>query len=365
MVQPIDSISRRPPPDPESASTRSPAAATPARRELDVDSMPVAHTSLGAFLRNAKTGPAEAIAPATASPASIAQAKLEAYQATFAGPYVVGGERVMASAMFRMATGYNDKIAGYTIVDGKGKIDRTRPQVKALVAICKGANAPDPELALMGCASPRALVKITQALIDAGKLPPGSGDLPARIKTMQWQWGIGVDCTDYTVGAAMKVACKSSQELGVVPGTDYFKAPANNPHLSRVSVADVKVGDVFCLDAVPKPPRPPAVGHRAVVYSHTVSGPADGAALEARFGAASATFVRGGPVHIIEVDSSCGAGPSGSPNGGVRRDTWLYNESSRCWAQYGPKSPVVGSPRFDITPHGPKDELLHGIYRLR
>jgi hypothetical protein len=365
MVQPVDSISRRTPPEAEPAPTRSPAPASQAQRELDVDALPAARTPLAAFLRNAKTAPAEAARAPAPSPTAQAQAKLDAYRATFAGPYVVGTERVTVASQFRMAGGYNDRTAGYVVVDKKGTIDRTQPQVKELMAICRAAHAPDPQLALMGCASARDLVKVTQALIDAGKLPPGPGAIAVRIKTMQWQWGIGVDCTDYVIGAAMKVAGKSRGELGVVAGTDFFGAPAKNPHLQRVSVADVKVGDVFCLDAVPKPPNPPEVGHRAVVYSHTVTGPGDGAWLQARFGAAAAAFTHGGPVHVIEVESSCGAGPSGSPNGGVRRDTWLYEESSRRWAQYGPKDPLVGSPRFDVTPHGPKDELLHGIYRLR
>ena len=330
-----------------------------------MDSLPVAQTGLSAFLRNAKTAPAEAVAPAALSPTAVAQGKLDAYRATFAGPYVVGGERVMAPAMFRMGGGVNDEAAGYQNVGHGGAIDRTNEQVKALIAICKGARAPDPGNCLMGCPSAHELVQVTQALIDAGRLPPGPGDLTARIKTMQWQWGIGIDCTDYTIGAAMKVAGKSANDLGVVPGTDFFRSPDSDPRLTRVGLAAVKVGDVFCLDSVPEPGKPRDVGHRAMVYSHTVSAPADGASLAARFGSAATGFLKGGPVHVIEVDSSVGAGQLGSPNGGVRRDTWLYNESSRGWARFAPNDPVVGSPNFDITPHGPKNELLHGIYRLR
>src|SRR5271155_1472350 len=111
MTQPIDSISRRPPPDPQpTAAPPSSAApyATPPR-ELDVNSLPAPQASLGPFLRNAKTAPAEAIAPAPPPPTAMAQAKLDAYRATFAGPYVVAGEHVTAPAQFRMAGGVNDE----------------------------------------------------------------------------------------------------------------------------------------------------------------------------------------------------------------------------------------------------------------
>jgi hypothetical protein len=360
MTQPVDSAFRRIPSDP-SDSAPSTATAAPARsfRDLDVDSLPAPVTDYGPYLRSA---PARATAAAPQEPAAgaAARAKLDAYRSAYAGPYNVAGQSVLAPTQFRMVGGHNDGSAGYP-VDRRAPrtLNFNDPQVRSLRAICARANAPDPTHCLMGCASPREIVGVTQALIDAGELR-GPGDLPTQIKAMQWRHGIGVDCTDYVIGAALQATGKSRADVGgVMPGTDYFANADQNPHLRRVGIADARPGDVFCLDDPGKD-----VGHRTVVYSRTECSPSQASELARQYGRGAADFLKGGPVQVFLVDSSWGAG-DGSSYGGVARNTWLYNASTSQWAQIAPDVTTSSPPSFSVTPNGPKDDLLHGLYRIK
>jgi hypothetical protein len=279
-----------------------------------------------------------------AAKATRAQAALDAHMDAYSGPYTVEGRAVLAPAQFRMAGGFNQKAAN--------------EHASALAAICAKAHV-DATSSLGGYPTPSQLTKVTQALIDAGKLQSGPEDVATRIKAMQWSWGIGVDCTDYALGAATKAS--GIKPPGAQMGTDYFQNPANKPFLRSVKLADVRPGDVFSLAS----PDPKEAGHRAVVYSASVCAP-ERAALLSRTYPDAQRYLAGGPVRMFEVDSSWGAGRFGSPSGGVRRDTWLYNESTQTWAELRPAfDPSRSSPIFNVTTDGPHGEILQSISRFR
>ena len=68
-----------------------------------------------------------------------------------------------------------------------------------------------------------------------------------------------------------------------------------------------------------------------------------------------------GPYRVISVDSSWGAGANGQVTGGYRRDTWVYDESTKEWGFYRP-----GSNDFVISSDGPSDyDKFHGAYRVK
>ena len=357
MTQPVDAPRVSPSYYPEVDPTPT-ARATPRARELDVDSLHSAHLEYGALVQSAT--PVTTAAPAR----TVAQIQLDARRDAFSGPYTVAGQTVQSPAMFRMAGGFNDAAAGYSI-DGKGKrvFDPTTPTVHELLTITGRAKLPYPGHCLAGCPSARELVSVTQALIDAGKLPPGP-DLQTRIKAMQWNYGIGIDCTDYVIGAALAASGKSANDVRIsvvggtlpMPGCDYFATAGSNPHLARVGVSASRPGDVICLDD----PNG-GVGHRAVVYSNAPCSPSMAAELGAKYGAAAAAFASRGSARVLEMDSSWGAA-DGQPFGGVRRDTWLYDDATKAWAQINVR---VNPPQFEVTPQGPADERLHGVYRFQ
>ena len=362
MTQPIDSSRRIT--DPWAADPPPTRGSTAPARDLDPSALPLGNVDIRAFLQAA--GPA---CPAVVAPPpdvkTAAQSKLDAYRDSFAGPYRVGGKEVSAPAQFRMPNGANDHAAGfYRKPDGTGDIHTDRSPTKELFAICARGGAPSPRACLLGCPKAEDLVRVTQALLDAGRLEDGPGDASMRIRAMQWKFGIGIDCTDYTVGAAMQAADKRPGDLPAgmrpAPGSDYFATAATNPHLKQVSLAAAQPGDVFCLDPVTDP-----VGHRAVVYAARTCNANRVLELGINFGPDAAKFLEGGPVRELELDASWGAGKQGSSLGGVRRDVWLYNESSHAWARIGPDLRTDSPAAFEVTPEGPNHERLHGIYRLQ
>ena len=73
-------------------------------------------------------------------------------------------------------------------------------------------------------------------------------------------------------------------------------------------------------------------------------------------------FLTPGPHYVIAVDSSWGAGRHGASYGGMRRDTWIYDESTKKWAWMDPH---VSPPTFTVNDDGPSDDRFHGAYRAR
>jgi hypothetical protein len=274
---------------------------------------------------------------------SETQARLDAFRDSFSGPYVVHGERVSARPMFRMNGGFNDGLL--------------REHESTLSVICRKASVPPRALAdaKVGRPTPEELRVVTQALIDAGALSTErDGSLEQRIRRMQWEWGIGVDCAGYTEQAARAARHEPSR-----PPThgDAFARLARDRSMKNVTVREIRSGDVIHLDR----PSPSDVGHNVIVYAHRPVAADDRAALTARAGAIANGFFAGkGPFHLLEVDSSWGAGPSGADYGGFRRDEWLFDEGSSTWLYFEPWSQTFGTSNV-----GPHAEPYAGAYRPR
>lgn len=279
---------------------------SPSPRELDPSTIvtPHAHDEWALATRVPADPTVTSVAARSSSSPALTpeQVRLDAYREAYAGPYQVSGASVRAEPQFRMSGGHNDAAAGVKHTGNGPTIDRAVPTVKELLAACRKAGAPDPTHCLLGAPSAHDLVRVTQALIDAGHLPDGPGDIESRVKSMQWKYGIGIDCTDYVLDAAL-----TAQKL---------------PH-SSVRFVDKSV----------------TLPMRGCDYFANA-------------------------VHEYQLDASWSAGASGASYGGVRRDTWLYNESTKQWAQLNPRH-IDGGPSFEITPDGPANEPLHGLYRFR
>jgi hypothetical protein len=267
------------------------------------------------------------------------QQRLDGFRERFSGPYVVDGNAVAARPMFRMNGGFNDPkmIAHQT----------------ELHALCKRAgNESAAVAARYGRPTPEQLVKVTQTLIDAGKLAPGSHDsLELRIRQLQWEWGVGVDCAGYTEGAAAAAhGGKVQPSMG-----DAFASLAHDRSKVKVPVGEIRAGDVIHLNR----PKDEPVGHNVVVFERKVADAATRAQLGARSPDAAA-FLRGaGPFQVLAVDSSWGAG-EGADFGGFRRDTWIFDSSTERWGYF-----EHGSGSFGTSSIGPHDEPYGGAFRAK
>lgn len=296
--------------------------ASPERRELppppDTPDRLAFFTGLGMHATTAVDA-AGAVRPGDRD--TVVGRRLDALRDRFAGPYVVDGATVTARPMFRMNEGANERSA--------------KAHAKELDVIAARARV-NVVMVRLGQGSPRDLVKITQALIDAGKLPPPPGEVATRIRRMQWEWGIGVDCAGYTYQAAVAASGVGAGQLGLKPpGFEDFRAmgdPAKR--FAKIDPTLARPGDVMTLD--PQPPE--KVGHNVIVRSHTTTG----------------------TLHVFEVDSSWGAGPDGADYGGFRRDTWTYDDATKLWTW---TNNHVSPPTTEVSLDGPAGERFHGCYR--
>ncbi len=314
---------------------------TPAARlAAHVDRQPASQDYL-AFLANVS-----AVTGSDAARDAAMQRKLDAVRDAFSGPYVVAGTTISARPMFRMTT-HEVPLAIARAVDTLG----ARAGVRA------------PFEARVGQPRPQDLVKITQALIDDGRLPAGPGDLATRIRRMQWDHGIGVDCAGYSKQA---LAASSARAPKMYPaGSESFRDVdgGRDGTFAKVSLEKARPGDLVTLDSG----EPGGWGHNVIVYSHVTADDAMKATLCARKGnpsdATLADFLASpGPHHVFEVDSSWGAGTEGAECGGYRRDTWLYDASTKTWGSF---QPGVTPPSFVTSREGPAEDVFHGAYRVR
>jgi hypothetical protein len=293
------------------------------------------------------------------------QRELDGFRDRFAGPYTVDGKAVSARPMFRMNVP-NAANHEYLKVNGK---ELERVCAKAGI----GSYA---ALGVSGRCSPQQLVKVTQALLDAGKLPPADAEhqtMPSRIRLMQWQHGIGVDCAGYTQQAAAAVHGAAGRPFTKGLMGDMFTGMGNDPRFAKIAPESIRPGDVIHLQN----PEAGQVGHNVIVYAHTTLKDDDRAKLIAAHPIAQGFLTGAGPFHTYEVDSSWGAG-EGKEFGGFRRDTWIYDQSSQTWASYVPQAPrsahdpndpnaeIVDRPRDTLLSDpltGPQGELFAGAYR--
>jgi hypothetical protein len=279
-----------------------------------------------------------------AVPDAEIRARMDACRDGASGPYNVGSEQVTASPVFRMTPHVIPQ-------DLLGELRR----------IGLRAGLTDGQLGALkvGQGSSASLVKMTQALIDAGKLPSQPSDLAARIKTMQWTYGIGLDCAGYS-----KVALRAAhgRDLDFYPaGFESFRDldGKRSATFAKVAIAQARPGDLITLDPSPGG----TYGHNVVVYDNAIADAAQRAALSATYGAPMTAFLASpGPHLVLQVDSSWGAGAEGNLVGGYRRDTWIYDEWNKSWASF---EPGTTPPELVVSNDGPSDDVFHGVYRPR
>ena len=279
--------------------------------------------------------------------------KLDAIHATMKGPYLVAGKTVESGAQFRMNGGYNQGQVNAGTKDG---------QILAGVAAKVGLLN---ELSSLqaGRGRPESLVKLTQALIDAGQLQDGNaGPLADRIHDLQWRFGLGMDCAGYVYRAVTAMHGDPSK-LGLKPcGFENFTGLGSNPHFAKAETTEAEAGDVLVLAGDGTRENP---GHNLVVRSRCEL-PPDGGGVRERWPGARAflearTDGKPDEIHLFQVDSAFGAGPAGDAHGGVRRDVLLFNANKGTWCTCRDTIPPAVA-----TGKVPYDEVrITGFFRPR
>lgn len=338
---------------------RSPPASSPRsapRSEAELartyDSLPPS-SDYGAYL--VQLGNARGVASVAQRGPSEAeiQQRLDEFRDRFSGPYAVEGQSLSVPPMFRMN------------MPGAYNAALQKQSWRELGAICAKGNVPSYAwMCVSGRCTPEQLVRVTQLLLDAGKLPPPDAEHPtveSRVRLMQWSFGIGVDCAGYTQRAAAfahgEVGGRAFR--GDVMG-DLFSNMGKDARFVKVAHEDIRAGDVIHLN------NPDGgVGHNVIVRDHTLLDAQTKAHLRAAHPHTAGAYLDGaGPFHMFQVDSSWGAN-DGRHYGGFRRDTWIYDAASKTWASFTtphtPQEPRILMP----DPIGPQNEIFAGAYRPR
>jgi hypothetical protein len=204
--------------------------------------------------------------------------------------------------------------------------------------------------AAYGRGSAAGIQRITQALLDAGKLDDvkkkySSATDADAVRMLQWEFGYGMDCAGY-VQRAFFFAWEGTKEDSDALRRKYdFRSLGNenlynlarNSKFKLVKYEQAEPGDLLILNA----PKGDDAGHTVLVRSRTP------------------TSTPLANTHILEVDASWGAGVSGDASkGGVHRRSFAFNSDTGKWGDVQADGSVVWN---EIGPYN--NHPVQGLYR--
>jgi hypothetical protein len=176
-----------------------------------------------------------------------------------------------------------------------------------------------------GRANPEVVRRVTQELIDEGRLPdacPGAPTLQLRIRMMMCDHGIGMDCAGYTgqTFLASRGLHRAQTKLGPIDQENLSNLEGKG--FASVPIGRALPGDLVSFESL-ELGQP---GHRAIVYDRRDATPEELEALRQQPGFGS------GRITVLVLDSSWGSG-SAFAAGGVQRRTFWHSEESGRWAE--------------------------------
>jgi hypothetical protein len=284
--------------------------------------------------------------------------RLDAVRDAYSGPYQLYGQSVSVPPQFRVNGGPSQKL--FFAVNppdqrtAEGFKASLTPRGREVFDTLAHAGVQNPAGVMLGYGGPAALVKATQALYFAGKMPqlPPPATLSDCVRKMQLDNGIGVASSDYAMHALAGVKGCSLAHLGATPGIDPFGPDGSQcpRSFTRSSVLAARPGDVMTLQ------QSGHVGERAVVRDRSTLVPGSPActALLMTWGRPAGLFFMGnGPFHAYAVDGCSAAG-------GYRKETWVFDEDSKSWLSFNPREG-----RATVSADGPAGQSLAGTYRFQ
>jgi hypothetical protein len=215
--------------------------------------------------------------------------------------------------------------------------------------------------AAYGKPSAEELKLVTEALIKSGKLQETKSHYTSAltdseaIRMMQWENGIGIDCSGFVSQAFVKAHGGTHDKYKLQnPMNENLMDLKHNSKFTPVKPVDVRPGDLITLDK----PAPNDVGHTVLVREHHM---ADYDVLK---NLPNGTSFAGAndKIHSYKVDASWGASSNGWLGGGVQTKVWLYNETTGKWAMLNQKNPG-GLTVEESSMSGPYNHPMNGIYR--
>jgi hypothetical protein len=287
-----------------------------------------------ADLPDASFGPlprvrAEASTPRFADPPKTpVQIRLDAFLQDATPSYTVDGTSVPVPIPFRMTVDVRKLEKNNQWRTHEAVVTNNSMELRAAAASVGLVGDRHLSLLRSGRATPEDVRKVTQALIDRGRLPPADKntmpDPISRVRQMMFDYGLGLDCASYTQQAFL-----ASRELQ--REQTHLKADIMNEDLTNLSregfqqvpIDDAQPGDILVLDPPPKSDQP---GHTLMVYDRR-----DATADEIKELRRLPGFDKG-QITAYTLDSSYGSDAT-AQKGGVMRQLWWRNDDSKSWAR--------------------------------
>jgi hypothetical protein len=333
-----------------SQPTPTSAPPQPAARTLPVDVQPPAVLAGDAlprkFLESAAAASAQPVVLRDARDVQTQQ-RLDAFMAASSGPYrTPDGKEVRVTPPFQMAGLY--KKQWETVATHAAELTAAAAHARLDPGVIGRIQA--------GRGTPTEIRAMTQALLDAK--PLGAATSAEDVREMMFKYGLGIDCAGYTQVAFLAATGMTRQQAGFrAPGLEDL-SQLGRQGFKRLpdDASDLRPGDLVVLGNPPNETHD--AGHRAIVYDSHRATPAE---MKELVDGASAQrdFSLGGPVRIIQVDSSFGSGGH-FESGGVERQRWYHNESTGQWA-YETRT-MNGGASFTVTDR-PYDHPVEGFFR--
>jgi len=350
-----------------------PPKLAPSRDVSELYDLPDANGVLLARAAKAATAPGAVLAagvPASdvanvdsaANPAPAVQRGLDAFRAAATATYrLPDGTEVKVAAPFRMPAPQERELSAEQKKDPismryaaqEGRVAQHQPELTARAS--KLGIRQDALVALhFGRGTPEQVRALTQALLDAGKLPVGDGkpeSAGTRVRQMMCDYGLGFDCAGYAQQAFLSARGLTPAQAGFADAVHEGLFEPSSARFTRVSPENAGPGDLVVLG----PPAREVSGHRAIVYDRRELTAAELQTL--RCTPEDRATLAAGRVTVLEVDSSWGSNAQ-PDKGGVQRHTWLYDATSGQWGTIdtGNNARV----RLSALPYG--NHPLHGIY---
>ncbi len=310
------------------------------------------------------------VAPDAPPPGSAIQARLDAFRERATPVFTAEGRSVPVRVPFRMPvprTAIDDPRNTSLWVANERTVEANGAAVKAAG---KAAGLSDDDMSRLhdGRATPDQVRAVTQALIDAGRLPkssPDAPDLPMRIRKMMVEHGIGLDCAAYSQQAYLASRGLTRRQTGLDANIEMENlSNLSSKGFARVALRDARPGDLLILN----PPKGEQVGHTLIVYDHREATPEEATALR-REGLQ-------GRIEAFVVDSSFGSHAS-FDRGGVMQQVWWRDEKGT-WArkmEYLLPDGRKEEEHYEVSKrnsqtdaeqlYGPDYHSIEGMYRAR
>jgi hypothetical protein len=345
MVQPIHPHAFDGAGDLDSTPSSQPPASRPQPAIRDASQIP----DLSHLTRPSSGLPSPVGGPAPTGLSRIAalaiQSRLDAFRAAATPIYHTPEGDVKVAAPFRLQGGYPAHEAAV--------VQSTQATLRA---VAKSIGMSDGEVTVIkaGRATPAQVQRLTQGLIDAGRLPPPAGTvtLEARVRQMMSDHGVGLDCAGYARQAFVAAHPGASGVRWRAPVNEDLSGLAARG-LVNLSMSDAQTGDLVVLKA----PTAREYGHTLIVYDARPATTADLELLQTitAIDPVVASIAKSPLLRAIVVDASWGS-YGDATRGGVQQRTWFEDPVSGRWLSIEPGRQYS----VDKSPYAHR---VDGVYR--